>query len=334
MSLTREQYESIMEVYTERQSRHKRQLQRRHEEVCKKIPEYRALEEETPDIAIKALRARLSGRKSASSDEEDTRKKLASVAEKKKELLVSHGFPEDYLKMTYDCPDCKDTGYIEGRKCHCFRKQEVDLLYDQSHLQQLTRVQNFGNLREDLYHGKDLERFRRARAVALRFVKEFDSTYRNLYLYGTVGTGKSFLSVCIADELLKSGHSVLYFSASALFDRLSSISYDYRTRDEYRSLSADLYRCDLLIIDDLGTELTNSFVSSQLFSLLNERHINRKATVISTNLSLEEMHDRYSDRIFSRIVSQYMVCKLTGIDIRLLRKRHPERTTNGTNQTT
>lgn len=333
MSLTREQYDRIMQGYTERQSRHRRLLQERHREVCEKIPEYGKLEEETPSIAMRALRSRLS-REGSVPSAGTTRAKLTSIADKKRALLVSHGFPADYLEMTYDCPDCKDTGYIGTQKCHCFLKQEVDLLYDQSHLQDLTQAQNFGTLSEKFYHGEDLRRFRRAEAVCRNFVKEFDRKYQNLYLYGTVGTGKSFLSVCIADELLKSGHSVLYFSAVSLFDRLSSISYDYRNRDEYRTLSSDLYRCDLLIIDDLGTELTNSFVSSQLFSLLNERHVSRKATVISTNLSLEEMHDRYSDRIFSRITSQYMICKLTGRDIRLLRRRQKERTTNGTYQTT
>lgn len=333
MSLTREQYDRIMLHYTESQSRHRRQLQERRAQVLSEIPEYRALEEETPAVAVHALRARLAPGHDRS-PRDDTRQKLAAIAQKKKDLLREHGFPEDYLERTYDCPDCKDTGYIGNRKCHCFIKQEVDMLYDQSHLQELTRLQNFQTLSEKYYHGEDLTRFRRAQAICRRFAKEFDRKYQNLYLYGTVGTGKSFLSVCIADELLRSGHSVLYFSAVSLFDRLSSLSYDYRSRDEYRSLTSDLYRCDLLIIDDLGTELTNSFVSSQLFSLLNERHLNRKATIISTNLSLEEMHSRYSDRIFSRIMSQYMICKLTGRDIRLLQRRHPERTSNGTYQTT
>jgi DNA replication protein DnaC len=136
-----------------------------------------------------------------------------------------------------------------------------------------------------------------------------------------VGTGKSFLSICIAKEVLESGHSVLYFSAAALFDKLSMYSFDVRVKDELRSFTNDLYTCDLLIIDDLGTELTNQFISAQLFTCLNERHLGRKSTVISTNLSLKEMQARYSDRVFSRITNDYELYKLTGSDIRVLKRR-------------
>ena len=152
-------------------------------------------------------------------------------------------------------------------------------------------------------------------------MKNFNSDYHNLFFYGTVGTGKSFLSGCVAKELIESGHSVIYFSATGLFDLLSKNSFDYKNREELRETYADLYQCDLLIIDDLGTELTNQFVTSQLFALLNERHMGKKATIISTNLSLEELRNRYSERIFSRITSHYEICKLSGQDIRMYKKR-------------
>ena len=113
------------------------------------------------------------------------------------------------------------------------------------------------------------------------------------------------------------GHSVIYFGATGLFDLLSSVSFDTRGRDERQSTFSDLYQCDLLIIDDLGTELTNQFTASQLFSLLNERHLGKKSTLISTNFSLAELRDRYSDRIFSRITSNFEVCRLAGEDIRM-----------------
>ena len=113
----------------------------------------------------------------------------------------------------------------------------------------------------------------------------------------------------------------LYDSLTGLFEMLSKYSFDYRNRDDQKDRYADLYQCDLLIIDDLGTELTNQFVASQLFSLLNERHMGKKATIISANLSLEELQKRYSDRIFSRITSHYKICKLAGPDIRMYKKR-------------
>lgn len=129
------------------------------------------------------------------------------------------------------------------------------------------------------------------------------------------------MSGCIASELLQSGHSVIYFSASGLFDTLARYTFDARAKEALSGFYEDIYSCDLLIIDDLGTEMTNTFVASQLFSCLNERHLRKNSTIISTNLSLEELRDRYSDRVFSRITSHYDLCKLTGPDIRMCKKR-------------
>ena len=241
-------------------------------------------------------------------------------------MLVSAGYPADYLEPVYTCPDCKDTGYIEGdnglrKKCHCFHQQELDILYEQSHIRDMIASENFSNLSYEYYQGEDLTHFRKCVDVCHNFVQNFKQDYHNLFFYGTVGTGKSFLSGCIASELLQSGHSVIYFSASGLFDTLARYTFDTRVKEALSGFYEDIYNCDLLIIDDLGTEMTNTFVASQLFSCLNERHLRQKATIISTNLSLEELRDRYSDRVFSRITSHYDLCKLTGPDIRMCKKR-------------
>lgn len=197
----------------------------------------------------------------------------------------------------------------------------ITLLYEQSNIQEMLQNDNFQSLSYEYYEEEDLSRFKNAVMTCQNFIKNFNSDYHNLFFYGTVGTGKTFLSNCVAKELIESGHSVIYFSAAGLFDLLSRYSFDYKGKEDERERYADLYQCDLLIIDDLGTELTNQFVASRLFSLLNERHMGKKATVISTNLSLEELRNRYSDRIFSRITSHYELCKLTGPDIRMYKKR-------------
>ena len=110
---------------------------------------------------------------------------------------------------------------------------------------------------------------------------------------------------------------MIYFSAPGLFDTLARYSFDAKSKEALHDLYEDFYNCDLLIIDDLGTELTNQFTSSQLFSLLNERHLGKKSTLISTNFTLAQLRDRYSDRIFSRITSNFEVCRLAGEDIRM-----------------
>ena len=136
--------------------------------------------------------------------------------------------------------------------------------------------------------------------------------------YGATGVGKTFLTHCIAKELLESAHSVIYFTSFDLFEVLSTATFGKKyAEDEVLQQHSAIFDCDLLIIDDLGTELTNSFVSSQLFLCINERIMRRKSTIISTNLKLENFSDTYSERTFSRIASNYRMVKLEGKDIRI-----------------
>ena len=318
MSLTNAQYDQILHQYEMKQLHNRREAERKLAYVYDHIPGYRDLDDSVAALSVAQGKKLLSGDEDAM---EDLRDILAELSGRKAQLLEDAGLPADYLEPVYECPDCKDTGYIHGQKCHCFKQAMITLLYEQSNIQEMLRTENFHSLSYEYYEGEDLSRFKNAVKTCQNFIKNFNSDYHNLFFYGTVGTGKSFLSGCVAKELIESGHSVIYFSATGLFDLLSKNSFDYKNRDELRDTYADLYQCDLLIIDDLGTELTNQFVTSQLFALLNERHMGKKATIISTNLSLEELRNRYSDRIFSRITSNYEICKLSGQDIRMYKKR-------------
>ena len=318
MSLTNAQYDMIIHQYERKQMKSRRDAQKRLAYFYEHIPSYRELDESVASVSVAQGRKMLEGDPEAL---EDLRDSLAELSGRKAQLLEDHGLPANYLDPVYECPDCKDTGYVDGQKCHCFKQAMITLLYEQSNIREMLRTENFDALSYEFYEGEDLSRFKNAVNTCRNFIKNFNSDYHNLFFYGTVGTGKSFLSGCVAKELIERGHSVIYFSATGLFDLLSRTSFDYRNRDELRETYADLYQCDLLIVDDLGTELTNQFVASSLFSLLNERHMGKKATVISTNLSLEELRNRYSERIFSRITSNYEICKLSGQDIRICKKR-------------
>lgn len=322
MPLTNTQYDRIFRQYEEKQRQSRLEMQRRRDYVYEHLPKYRELEDETASLSVAQGKKLLFGDEAAL---EKLRKSLGDLKKQKKQLLTEAGLSADYLEPIYSCPDCRDTGYIDREKCHCLRQAEISLLYEQSGLQEILANNNFSLLSYEYHSGEDLLHFEKAVENCKNFIKNFDSDYHNLFFYGTVGTGKSFLSGCVAKELMDRGHSVIYFGATGLFDLLSSTSFDTKSREERQNTYSDLYQCDLLIIDDLGTELTNQFTASQLFSLLNERHIGRKATVISTNLSLRELQDRYSDRIFSRITSNFEVCKLTGADIRMYQKRQQNR---------
>ena len=318
MSLTNSQYESIHRKYEERQLHNRHSLEERFLEIYAQIPAYKELDDTISTVSL------AQGKKLVMGDEDalfELKSILSDLTQKKEVLLTQAGYPADYLSPIYECTDCKDTGYIDGVKCHCFKQAMVSLLYAQSNILEMMNQENFSNLSTEYYQGEDLVRFEKAVITCKNFTNNFNSDYHNLFFYGTVGTGKSFLSGCIAKEVLDKGCSVIYFSAAKLFETLSKYSFDYKSRDDLSGIYEDIYTCDLLIIDDLGTEMTNKFVSTQLFSCLNERHLRKKSTIISTNLSLEDLRETYSERIFSRITSNYEVCKLSGPDIRMYKKR-------------
>ncbi len=325
MPLQNFQYETIIRQYNQKQNRNQRLREEHRQEAFLRVPRLRSIEEEIASISAQTAR-RMLLEKSGSANTSDLKKSIALLLEERQKLLNEQGYPSDYLDMPYDCHLCQDTGFHDGEKCICFKKAEIELLYTESHLQEILQKENFQHFSFDYYSDTmmDEKTGRSARATAqiaydtaFHFVQQFDDSYENLFLMGATGVGKSFLSHCIAHELLKTSHYVLYFSAFDLFELLANQTFQHK--DE--GLNTELiYDCDLLIIDDLGTEMNNSFVSSQLFLFVNERIMRRKSTIISTNLSLHELQDIYSERVFSRIASSYQIVKLFGTDIRIQKK--------------
>lgn len=317
MSMDNAQFDAILRTYDRLQARERHAQARRFEEIYTKIPEYKALDESIPSISIAYAKRVIEGDFNAKSD---MQKELSKITKQKESLLIGNGYPKDYLEMHYTCPSCKDTGYISGQKCSCLKNQLLSVLYAQSNLDTLLDTDNFDMLSEEYYKGEDLIQFRSVLKECHEFVDNFSTKKDNLFFYGNVGVGKSFLSCCIAKELLDKGYSVLYFSSSELFDILKENDFGKDSKENLYTSKEDIYNCDLVVIDDLGTELTNSYISTRLFSLINERILRNKSTIISTNLSLMELRDLYSDRIFSRICNQYKLCKLSGPDIRIYKK--------------
>lgn len=314
MSLTNNQYQTVMRIYDERRSNAIRIRNNHLEEVRSKLPEYSNLEDMTSQVAI-SYGMRLIEDESASIDDMD--QELRRISEAKRNLLIQNGFDPSYVEIKYSCPDCEDTGYVGNDKCHCFHVTQLDLLLSQSHIRKFLQTENFSNLREDMCEGEDLSRLKKAVQMCHEFVDNFDTNYQNFLFCGTVGTGKSFLSCCIAHDLIESGHSVIYYSATDLFNTISANTF-HKDEDQSDGISnRDLYECDLLIIDDLGTEIGGQFVNSSLFTCLNERYLRHKAVIISTNLSLEELQNRYSDRVFSRLLGNFDRIMLTGADRRV-----------------
>ena len=326
MGLKNYQYNRILRDYDRKQLENKHDLNLRVKEVYKKIPTLKEIDNTM--IAAAMNNAKLFLTNSNEDLSLDNLKKTARIAKKKREsLLLDNGFPKDYLEPQYQCKDCEDTGFIANKKCHCFKQSIVSILYSQSNIKTAIKKENFSNFSFDFYPDNYIDesirlspRQNMEKVVnqSKVFINNFGSDFQNLLIYGNTGVGKTFISNCIAKELLDRSYTVIYLTSFQLFDILekNKFSKDY-DNPEIQNQFNFILSCDLLIIDDLGTELTNSFINTQLYLCINERYLREKSTIISTNLSLDNINAKYSERIFSRLISNYTLLKIVGADIRL-----------------
>ncbi len=329
MALQNSQYDAWMRYYQQLQLRNKYALDERTEIAYHKIPRLAQIDKEIRSASLRKARLLLG---ESSGQDFNLEQHIQNLSNERTQLLLAHGFPADYLKLQYTCPICQDTGYVENKKCICFQKLISEQLYTQSNMRNLLEQASFDDFSLDYYptdyvlkeHGPNA---RQAAASALefskQFVRSFDHKFQNLFFYGNTGVGKTFLSCCIAKELLDTMHSVIYHSAQHLFEIFSKNKFSQT--EESLEENSYILNCDLLIIDDLGTELTNSFVASQLFLCVSERLLRQKSTIISTNLDMETFMEQYSERVFSRVYSNYTMINLFGDDIRFQKKRKQQK---------
>ncbi len=326
MGLKNSQYDEIIRKYNQTSLKNKHLSDLRYQKVYDMLPDFQNIDNEISSLSVEYGKKLLNDQ---IVNLDYLKERINALSHKRVKLLLSLDLPTDYLEPIYSCTDCKDTGYIDNQKCHCFKQLVIEMLYTSSNLENTESDENFDHFSYDFYSEdfKDdstgltaLSAAKRAYVASRDFVDTFDREFKNLFFYGRAGVGKTFLSNCIAKELINTSHSVIYFSAPQLFNTLAKSSFEHDL--ESTEASQYIYDCDLLIIDDLGTELTNSFVSSQLFSCVNERLLKKRSTIISTNISINKLVDTYSERTFSRISSNYTMLKLIGEDIRLLKRKH------------
>lgn len=299
-------------------------------EIYEKLPAIRDLDNQISDIAFATIKSRI---KKGPNDDNSTKKleqEVAKLSKEKLKLLKDNGYPEDYLEPIFSCPICQDWGEVDGHTCSCVEQLRINELYKRSNLHNILQTENFETFSYEYYSNEPFgnyeltpyENVKRNVKNALKFVENFDSSDDNILMTGNPGLGKTFLTNCIAKELLDNKHTVLYLSSNELFSEVLS-TYLMSKNESDRVLAKPIYdyiySTDLLIIDDLGTEVINSFIRSQLFEIINKRILSRKSTIISTNLTLGEFMEKYSERVMSRIIDKFVIYPFYGDDIRKTR---------------
>ena len=295
-------------------------------------PELAKIDNEINTISIASLKTMLLN---SNKDEElkNLEEKTKLLIEKKNKLFKSLKVDSSYLYPQFECKLCKDTGYIQKNNistmCNCLKQKIYNIQYNKSNIGNLEK-ENFDNFNFNLFSDEinnnkyklnisPRENIKYIYNIAQNFINNFDDpNEKNLFFIGNAGTGKTFLSNCIANEILKQGKTVLYQTAPVMFN---SIINEKFSKDNVSEIFDNILNVDLLIIDDLGTETMNSMLFTELFTVINTRLLNQNnhitKTIISSNLDLKNIYSIYNERIGSRLIGYYNICKFIGDDIRL-----------------
>ncbi|MGY0373772.1 ATP-binding protein [Clostridium sp. JNZ J1-5] len=310
----------ILKLYENIRETEKNALKTRKKEVYEKCPEIAYIEKQINKLCIQLSISSFKPLKNRKEYLNQLKEQVTDLRIKKSELLVANGYDIDYLNMHYRCKKCEDTGYIGTNRCDCYKQNLVKLYHKGSELGEILLTNNFSNFKYDYYSTnrtndnikssrKNIEEILK---ISMYFIETFSDNNDNLLFYGNSGTGKTFLTHCIAKELLDRGYLVIYKTSEELLKNLREIRLENNDELEYLIIN-----CDLLIIDDLGTEQINNFSKTELFNLLNKRLIKGKKMIVSTNYTLEGLSKTYSERITSRLFGNFTLCKFYGDDIRV-----------------
>ena len=325
---------SLLREYDQKRIRAELDLEKRKNSLYKLIPELQEIETEINSFSINNAKNILNNIKS-----NDYSSNIETLKNKKKEILEKNNISENYLKPFYECKVCKDTGYFldnnyRTNMCNCLRQRILNISYNQSNMSNLKK-ENFLTFNENKFSDEvDIAKYKlnisprkniiNIKQKCLSFVENFDDpNSKNLLFTGNTGLGKTFMSNCIANELLQKGKSVLYQTAPVLLETIINNKMNKNKTPNQDLFYKNILEADLLIIDDLGTESLNSMKLSELFTILNTRLLNLNSkitkTIISTNLSIDNIFRTYEERIGSRIAGYYDIYYFFGEDLRFKR---------------
>lgn len=315
-------YADIYRAYDRDKSDAEKAALQRRDYLYKKEPRLKEIQQEMDNTGIRLAEIFVSGG--------DKEKQLAKYREEvnklkaeKNSILNRLGYASDYMEPHYKCKKCNDTGYIENKRCSCFKSRLIRVYYDMSNISAIVKEENFENFNINLYDDKTFEDGVSARdnirSILLDVISKVDDIEKtpvNIVFTGRSGLGKTYMCNCIAKMVIDMGLSVIYMTAYELMESMIKHRFSNSEDNDGYNLLKD---CDMLIIDDLGTEGINAGTTAELFNIINARYLEGHSTIISTNMTLVDINSVYSERIASRILGNYKCYRFFGKDLRIFK---------------
>jgi DNA replication protein DnaC len=299
----------------------------RFEKACELSPELVNVDRKLKQNILEMTGLVFAKRETAIAKTAQIKAELEKGNELKEKILWEMGLPKDYLRVKYSCPNCSDTGFVDGVRCECFirliGKYTADELNRSANLPDC----DFSHFSTKYYKGKTEKGIDIAAVMennykaAVKYADDFGLNSDSLLIYGKTGLGKTHISLAIAKRIIEKGFSAVYCSVGNLIDDVSREKYS-KNDDLKANIESEIINVDLLVIDDLGAEHTTSYTESILYNIINSRMNLNKPTIINCNLDdFDDLTNRYNDRIVSRIANYYKRMRFIGSDIRQIKRK-------------
>lgn len=315
MSYSQYVYATASERLERRREKANIQAQARFDEISEKIPELEDIKNQLARVGLSISKVFLNS-EDKQADMEKLMERSLALQDKRTKLLKDNGYDESALEVDYTCNVCKDTGFVNNRRCKCHNELLKDI--ERENLARIAPIEDctFDSFETSYY--PDTQRAEKIKSACVKYGTQFTTRSKSIIFYGGTGLGKTHLSLAIANAVINRGYSVVYGTAQNILSDLQNENFN-RT-DNLRYYERAVLNCDLLIIDDLGTEFKSSYTVACLYNIINTRILAKLPTIISTNFSEDELEEKYDQRITSRIIGEYSPLKLIGSDIRYIKR--------------